>query len=174
MIPLSVHRTYTKTWSRSLQSFMGGRTASSTPAVSMPMLDCLRCAMLCTSELEPYSLVKGKKKPQSVQFSFITGYVDPRWCSAVWWAKPRLHHRWDPSVSSKEAALQTHGPQWSGKQAQRVSGVCGSQTVSLDTSLKCLHCDSRAVFFCSVFNNGIIYVAIRCILKTLSFLGILD
>lgn len=55
------------------------------------------------------------------------------------------------------------------------SQVCGSQTGSSDVSLKCLHCDSQAVFFCSVFNNEIIYVVIRCILNTfLSFLGVLD
>lgn len=35
-------RTCTKTWSRSLQSSTRGRTASSTPAVLMPTLDCLR------------------------------------------------------------------------------------------------------------------------------------
>ena len=123
MSRLCVCRTCTKTWSRSSQSFTRGRTASSTLAVLMPTLDCLRYVFVpyCLLQTGRISSIWGLLKNP---FTLPPGSAGPRWRSAVWRAEPCLHHRWDPSVPSEEAALQTHGPQWSGEQAQRVPGVC--------------------------------------------------
>lgn len=55
--------------------------------------------------------------------TLLSGPAGSGWCGAVWRTQPRLHHRWHPSVPSKTAALQTHGPRRSGKQAQRVTGM---------------------------------------------------
>lgn len=50
---LWVHRTYTKIWSRSWPSSTRGRTASSTPAVSMQTPGCLRYVALHEAETDP-------------------------------------------------------------------------------------------------------------------------
>lgn len=77
-----------------------------------------------------HSVVKSRGPSENISLKwienkndFVSGTAGPRWCSAVWRTESRFHHWWDPSVPSKTAALQTHGPWWPGNQAQRVTGI---------------------------------------------------